>query len=137
MAELRSDLAPVSDALTRSIRVEVLSQHSPENSRPLEGQWVFQYTVRITNQGSETVQLLSRHWIITDGAGRTEEVKGPGVVGQQPALAPGQSFQYSSWCPIETPMGMMHGAYRMIRSGGEEFHVEIAPFALKARHAVH
>ena len=137
MAELRSDLAPVSDALTRGIRVEVLSQHSPENSRPSEGQWVFQYTVRITNQGSETVQLLSRHWIVTDGTGRTEEVKGPGVVGQQPALAPGQSFQYSSWCPIETPMGMMHGTYRMIRSGGEEFDVEIAPFALKARHTVH
>jgi len=136
MAELRSDLAPVSDALTRGIRVEVLSQHSPENSRPSEGQWVFQYTVRITNQGSETVQLLSRHWIVTDGTGRTEEVKGPGVVGQQPALAPGQSFQYSSWCPIETPMGMMHGTYRMIRSGGEEFDVEIAPFAFKARHTV-
>ena len=137
MAELRSDLAPVSDALTRGIRVEVLSQHSPENSRPSEGQWVFQYTVRITNQGSETVQLLSRHWIVTDGTGRTEEVKGPGVVGQQPALAPGQSFQYSSWCPIETPMGMMHGTYQMIGSGGQEFDIEIAPFALKARHTVH
>jgi len=107
MAELRFDLAPVSDALTQSIRVEVLAQHSPENSRPVEGQWVFQYTVRITNQGSDTVQLLSRHWIITDGTGRSEEVKGPGVVGQQPVLTPGQSFQYSSWCPIETPMGMM------------------------------
>jgi ApaG protein len=137
MAELRFDLAPVSDALTQSIRVEVLAQHSPENSRPVEGQWVFQYTVRITNQGSDTVQLLSRHWIITDGTGRSEEVKGPGVVGQQPVLTPGQSFQYSSWCPIETPMGMMHGTYRMIRSGGEEFDIEIAPFALKARHTVH
>jgi ApaG protein len=137
MAELRSDLAAVSDALTQNIRVEVLSQHSPENSRPQEGQWVFQYTVRITNQGSDTVQLLSRDWIITDGAGRTQEVKGPGVVGQQPLLAPGQSFKYSSWCPLETPMGTMHGTYRMIRSGGEEFDIEIAPFALKARHTVH
>ena len=137
MAELRFDLAPVSDALTQSIRVEVLAQHSPENSRPVEGQWVFQYTVRITNQGSETVQLLSRHWVITDGTGRSEEVKGPGVVGQQPVLTPGQSFQYSSWCPIETPMGMMQGTYRMVRSGGEEFDIEIAPFALKARHTVH
>ncbi|MGA1995274.1 MAG: Co2+/Mg2+ efflux protein ApaG, partial [Bryobacteraceae bacterium] len=121
MAELRSDLAALSDALTENVRVEVLSQHSPENSRPQEGQWVFQYTVRITNQGSDTVQLLSRHWIITDGAGRIQEVKGPGVVGQQPILAPGQSFKYSSWCPLETPMGMMHGTYRMVRCGGEEF----------------
>jgi len=137
MAELRSDLAALSDALTENVRVEVLSQHSPENSRPQEGQWVFQYTVRITNQGSDTVQLLSRHWIITDGAGRTQEVKGPGVVGQQPILAPGQSFKYSSWCPLETPMGMMEGTYRMSRSGGEEFDIEIAPFALKARHTVH
>jgi len=137
MAELRSDLAALSDAFTQNVRVEVLSQHSPENSRPQEGQWVFQYTVRITNQGSDTVQLLSRHWIITDGAGRTQEVKGPGVVGQQPILAPGQSFQYSSWCPLETPMGMMHGTYRMVRNGGEEFDIEIAPFALKARHTVH
>jgi ApaG protein len=137
MAELHRDLAPLSDALTHDIRVEVLSQHSPENSRPSEGQWVFQYTVRITNQGTDTVQLLSRHWIITDGAGRAQEVKGPGVVGQQPMLEPGQSFQYSSWCPIETPTGMMQGTYQMVRSGGEEFEIEIAPFALKARHTVH
>ena len=135
MTELRYDLAPVSDALTENIRVEVLSQHSPENSRPQEGQWVFQYTVRITNQGADTVQLLSRHWIITDGAGRKEDVKGPGVVGQQPVLAPGQSFQYSSWCPLETPVGMMQGTYRMARRDGEEFDIEIAPFSLRARHA--
>jgi len=127
----------MSDAVTNGIRVEVLSRHMPENSRPLHGEWVFQYTVRITNQGTETVQLLTRHWIITDAAEHIEEVKGPGVVGQQPVLAPGESFQYSSWCPLTTPTGMMHGTYQMARTDGSEFDVEIAPFALKAAYTVH
>lgn len=127
----------MSEAVTNGIRVEVMSQHSPENSRPQDGEWMFQYTVRITNQGTETVQLLSRHWIITDGAEHTEEVKGPGVVGQQPVLAPGEAFQYSSWCPLKTPMGMMRGTYQMARDGGSQFDIEIAPFALKARYTVH
>src|SRR5258708_22445104 len=98
---------PTSEAVTRNIRGEVLSRYSPENSRPLEDEWVFQYTVRITNQGAETVQLLSRHWIITDGVERAREVKGPGVIGEQPVLAPGESFKYSSWCPLKTPTGTM------------------------------
>jgi ApaG protein len=126
----------MSDAVTNSIRVEVMSRHSPENSRPLQGEWVFQYTVRITNQGSETVQLLSRHWIITDAAEHTEEVKGEGVVGEQPVLAPGESFKYSSWCPLKTPMGKMEGTYRMACAGGSQFDIEIAPFALKAAYTV-
>jgi len=113
----------------------VLARHSTENSRPGEGQWVFQYTVRITNLGSETVQLVSRHWIITDGLGQIEEVKGPGVVGQQPVLAQGESFKYSSWCPLKTPTGSMHGTYQMLRAGGT-FDVEIAPFALRAPYHV-
>lgn len=137
MAELKSDLAPMSEAVTRNVRVEVMSRHSPENSRPGQGDWVFQYTVRITNLGTDTVQLLSRHWIITDALDHTQEVKGPGVVGEQPVLAPGGSFQYSSWCPLKTPTGMMHGTYRMALAGGEQFDVEIAPFALKARYTVH
>jgi len=137
MAELKSDLAPMSEAVTRNVRVEVMSRHSPENSRPGQGDWVFQYTVRITNLGTETVQLLSRHWIITDALDHTQEVKGPGVVGEQPVLAPGGSFQYSSWCPLKTPTGMMHGTYRMALASGEQFDVEIAPFALKARYTVH
>lgn len=127
----------MSEAVTNFIRVEVMSRHSPENSRPLQGEWVFQYTVRITNQGSETVQLLSRHWIITDALDHTEEVKGPGVVGEQPVLAPGQSFRYSSWCPLKTPTGMMRGTYQMVRGGGSRFDIEIAPFALTARYTVH
>ena len=129
--------APMSEAVTNSIRVEVMSQYSPENSRPLQDVWVFEYTVRITNQGSEPVQLIARHWIITDGLDHTEEVKGPGVIGKQPVLAPGESFKYSSWCPLKTPTGMMHGAYQMISAGGKQFDIAIAPFALKARYTVH
>jgi ApaG protein len=127
----------MSDAVTNGVRVEVLSRHSSENSRPMQGEWIFEYTVRITNQGSEPVQLISRHWIITDGLDHTEEVKGPGVVGKQPVLAPGESFKYSSWCPLKTPTGMMHGAYQMISAAGKQFDIAIAPFALKARYTVH
>ena len=136
MAGLKSDLAPLSEATTRGIRVEVLSRYAPQNSWPQHGEWVFEYTVRITNQGSDTVQLISRHWIITDATGRTQEVKGPGVVGNQPVLAPGESFKYSSWCPLETPMGMMHGTYQMVGAGGKQFDIEIAPFGLKAPYSV-
>ncbi len=137
MPELRSDSAPLSEAVTEDIRVEVMSSYSPENSRPLEGEWVFQYTVRITNQGKDTVQLVSRHWVITDAADRVEEVRGPGVVGEQPTLKPGESFKYSSWCPLKTPMGLMYGTYEMQRTNGSRFDIEIAPFALKARYTVH
>lgn len=108
----------------------------PEQSHPVQDEWVFQYTVRITNQGTKTVQLISRHWIITDGFDRVREVKGPGVVGKQPVLAPGESFQYSSWCPLATPTGFMRGTYQMTSAAGEEFDIEIAPFALKANYRV-
>ena len=127
-------LAPVSEATTNDLRVEVLSRYSPENSAP--GEWVFEYTIRITNQGDDTVQLLTRHWIITDALERTREVQGPGVVGKQPVLAPGESFEYSSWCPLKTPTGMMHGTYQMVSAGGKVFDVEIAPFALRAPYRV-
>ena len=127
----------MSEAVTNDVRVEVLSQPSPENSRPLQGEWVFQYTVRITNLGSEAVQLRTRHWIITDALEHVEEVKGTGVVGEQPVLAPGESFKYSSWCPLKTPTGMMRGTYQMVSAGGKHFDIEIAPFALKAKYTVH
>jgi ApaG protein len=133
MPDLRSELAPMSEAVTHDIRVEVLSKYSPENSRPMEDELVFQYTVRITNQGTDTVQLLSRHWIITDALDHVHEVQGPGVVGEQPTLRPGESYKYSSWCPLKTPTGMMRGTYQMIRADGTHFDIEIAPFALKAR----
>ena len=136
MSAMPLDPAPVSEAITEDIRVEVMARHAPENSRPREGEWVFQYTVRITNQGKATVQLLSRHWIISDSTGQVDEVRGPGVVGEQPVLAPGQSFKYSSWCPLRTPTGTMHGSYRMMREGGGEFDVEVAIFALRAKYSV-
>ena len=129
--------SPVSEAVTNSIRVEVMSKYSAENSRPYEDAWVFEYTVRITNQGNETVQLLSRHWVITDALDNIEEIEGPGVVGQQPVLLPGESFKYSSWGPLKTPTGTMRGTYQMVRAGGERFDIEIAPFGLKARYTIH
>ena len=137
MPDLGADSAPLSEAVTEDIRVEVMSSYSPENSRPLEGEWVFQYTVRITNQGAGTVQLLNRHWVITDAADLVEEVRGAGVVGKQPVLSPGESFKYSSWCPLKTPTGMMYGTYEMARTDGSHFDIEIAPFALRARYTVH
>jgi ApaG protein len=137
MAKPPSELGPLSEAVTNNVSVEVLSQYSAENSHPQQGEWVFQYTVRITNKGADTVQLISRHWIITDAAEDVSEVKGPGVVGEQPVLAPGESFQYSSWCPLKTPVGTMRGTYQMVRVNGEKFDIEIAPFALKARYTVH
>jgi len=134
---LGSSLAPMSEAVTQGVRVEVLARHSPENSRPQLEQWVFEYTVRITNEGAEAVQLVSRHWIITDALDRVHEVKGLGVVGEQPVLAPGEAFKYSSWCPLKTPTGAMRGTYQMVRTSGEGFEIEIAPFALRARQVVH
>jgi ApaG protein len=136
MPDLQSPLAPISEAVTNHFRVEVLARYSPENSRTDQGKWVFEYTVRITNQGADTAQLVSRHWIITDALEHTEEVKGPGVVGEQPVLAPGQSFQYSSWCPLTTPIGSMRGTYQMVGADGKQFDIEVAPFALKAPYTV-
>ena len=129
--------SPVSEAVTNSIRVEVLSRHAEEHSRPGQDEWVFEYTVRITNLGPEKVQLVSRHWIISDAVERIKEVKGPGVVGKQPVLGPGESFKYSSWCPLATPMGVMRGTYQMVSADGAHFDVAIAPFALRAPYTVH
>jgi len=126
-----------SEALTNNVRVEVESQYAPERSQPFQNQWFFHYTVRITNESDETVQLLSRHWIITDAKGQTEEVRGPGVVGEQPQLAPGESFQYTSGCPLSTSTGMMRGTYQMVSASGDHFDVEIAPFALHEPYTVH
>lgn len=94
------------------------------------------YKVRITNIGTEGVQLVSRHWIITDANGHVEEVRGPGVVGYQPTLEPGESFEYTSGCPLKTPFGSMHGTYQMVTRGGDHFDAEIAPFALSEPHSI-
>ena len=129
--------ASTSEAVTNNVRVEVESQYAPEHSQPFENHWFFYYTVRITNEGEETVQLLSRHWVITDAAGQTEEVRGPGVVGEQPVLAPGESFQYTSGCPLKTSAGVMRGTYQMVTADDGHFDVEIAPFALHEPYTVH
>jgi ApaG protein len=120
----------MSDATTDGIRIQVRSLYLPERSSPAGGEYLFAYTVRISNVGEQTAQLLSREWIITDGDGREERVVGPGVVGQQPVLAPGQSFEYTSFCPLPTPVGSMHGTYQMVRPDGRSFDAQIAPFSL-------
>jgi ApaG protein len=126
-----------SEALTRGVRVAVLAEYAPDRSQPARQEWFFLYTITITNEGPETVQLISRHWIITDGRGRVEEVKGPGVVGQQPLLRPGESFTYTSGCPLGTPFGVMEGTYQMMTQAGEAFDVTIAKFALSEPYTVH
>ena len=108
-----------SEATTRGIRVSVQSEYAPDRSKPSQQQWFFLYTITITNDGNETVQLISRHWIITDGSGHVEEVQGPGVVGQQPVLGPGEGFTYTSGCPLSTAFGQMEGTYQMVSRDGE------------------
>jgi ApaG protein len=120
----------MSSALTRGIRVTVQSFYLAERSSPANHQYAFAYTVRISNEGVITSQLRSRHWIITDGDGKVQEVRGEGVVGAQPVLKPGQHFEYTSWCMLPTPHGSMHGTYQMVTDGGDEFDANIAPFPL-------
>ena len=120
----------MSDATTRGVRVQVQSAYVADRSSPRESHYFFAYRVRISNAGEETVQLVSRHWVITDGDGNVEQVQGPGVVGEQPVLEPGESFEYTSFCPLRTPIGSMHGTYQMVASGGSRFDAEIAPFSL-------
>ena len=119
-----------SEAVTRNIRVRVEAEYAPGRSNPMLNQWFFLYTIQISNEGSENVQLLSRHWLITDAMGHVQEVRGPGVVGKQPTLAPGERFQYTSGCPLTTPFGSMHGTYQMVNDEQEQFEIEIAPFTL-------
>ena len=126
----------MSDATTRGIRVQVESFYDAERSAPQENYFFFAYQVRITNVGAETAQLVSRQWFITDANGEVQKVQGDGVVGEQPVLAPGESFEYTSFCPLTTPVGSMHGCYRMRSSKGESFDATIAPFALAVPNAV-
>lgn len=126
-----------SEAVTRGVRVQVESQYDAERSDPSRNQWFFLYTIRITNEAPETVQLLTRHWLITDGAGKVEEVRGPGVVGKQPTLKSGESFEYTSGCPLNTPFGVMEGTYQMATESGEHFDAKIAPFTLSEPYTVH
>ena len=123
--------ATSSSADTHGVRVEVQSFYLEEQSHPAQRHFVFAYTITITNNGSEVVQLRTRHWIITDGVGDVDEVKGPGVVGEQPVLSPGESFQYTSGAVLPTERGTMHGTYQMHRADGAQFDAEIAPFLLE------
>jgi ApaG protein len=126
----------MSDTTTRGIRVQVESFYDEDRSAPQESYYFFAYHVRISNVGSEPAQLLSREWIITDATGYQQRVQGPGVVGEQPLLAPGEAFEYTSSCPISTPVGSMHGSYRMVRDDGEAFDAVIAPFSLAVPNSV-
>ena len=115
---------------TRGIRIHVTSAYLVERSDPERSSFFFAYTVRILNSGERPARLVSRHWVITDATGRVQEVKGPGVVGMQPALMPGESFEYTSGCPLKTPNGTMHGTYQMAYDDGEMFDAEIPMFGL-------
>jgi ApaG protein len=122
-------------AKTRGIRVRVVPQFLEDQSEPDDEHYLWAYTIEIANEGTETVQLRSRHWRITDAHGRIEEVRGPGVVGQTPVIPPGESFSYTSGCPLDTPSGFMVGTYQMTTADGEKFDVEIPAFSLDSPYA--
>lgn len=117
-------------ATTQDVSVEVKPQYLGDQSDPERNRFFWSYNIRIENHGGQPVQLLHRHWKITDALGQLEEVKGPGVVGEQPLLQPGQHFEYTSGVPLNTASGIMMGSYEMVRGNGELFDVEIPPFSL-------
>lgn len=126
----------MSEVTTRGIRVQVEALYLSERSAPERSQFLFSYDVRISNVGTEAAQLVSRRWVITDGDGNVQVVEGPGVVGEQPLIAPGSSFEYTSFCPLPTSYGTMHGVYRMVCPGGDAFEAAIAPFTLAVPNSV-
>ncbi|MCB1307529.1 MAG: Co2+/Mg2+ efflux protein ApaG [Leptospiraceae bacterium] len=126
----------ISNATTRGILIKAVSHFVPEKSNPVQPLYFFSYDITITNEGRDAARLISRHWRIRDAYGRVEEVRGPGVIGQQPRLEPGQSFTYTSFCPLPTDFGIMQGTYQMRYDSGESFDAEIAPFQLIAPQAV-
>jgi len=140
-ADSTSDPAPqgvrTSDCTTRGIRIEVRSEFLAERSSPREEQYLFQYHVRISNVGTETAQLVSREWIITNADGEVERVKGPGVVGEKPVLQPGSAFDYTSFCPLKTPVGTMQGSYQMVTDDGTRFDAIITAFTLAVPRSLH
>ena len=121
---------PVYEATTRGVVVRVITEYLASQSDPLEGRYVWSYTVEIENRGDETVQLVSRRWLITDALNRTEEVAGPGVIGEQPRLKPQEAFRYTSGCPLSTSSGEMRGTYQMLTDTGEMFDAEVPAFSL-------
>ena len=127
----------MSEAITKGIKISTTPEYLDHESIPEDGYFVFAYHITITNQSENLVQLLSRHWVITDANGRTEEVQGQGVVGLQPVIRPGEKFDYSSFCPLSTPVGTMHGTYQMMQESGEVFDATIAPFTLAVPGSLH
>lgn len=130
MPRRRSKESPVYEATTRGIVVRVVTNYLPGQSDPAESRYVWAYMIEIENHSDETVQLVSRKWLITDAQNRTEEVAGPGVVGEQPRLKPRDAFRYTSGCPLSTPSGVMRGAYQMITDDGDLFEAEVPAFSL-------
>ncbi len=126
----------MSEPTSHGIRVSATSFYIAERSAPAEGRYFFGYKVMISNEGETSAQLLSRHWIISDADGRIEEVRGPGVIGETPRLAPGDAFEYTSFCPLRTQMGSMRGSYLMVRDDGGEFEAEIPIFTLAVPYAL-
>ena len=121
----------------QAIHITVKSRHLPQESDPSAQRYVFAYTITIENNSNEASQLLNRHWIITDGQGDIEEVQGPGVVGQQPRIQPGEGFRYSSGAILNTPVGVMQGKYEFVTDAGHHFDVEIPQFSLAVSALVH
>ena len=131
---MNPDGAPAYEETTQAIKVIVQPFYLDDQSDPDEGHFVWAYHVRIENNGNRTVQLLTRHWRITDSQGNTQEVLGDGVVGEQPVLDPGESFEYTSGTPLATPSGIMAGTYQMVSEGGDRFDVVIPAFSLDSPH---
>lgn len=117
-------------ATTRNVQITVTPEYSPDRSSPEDGEYFWAYTIEILNLGDEAVQLISRHWKITDANGRTEEVRGPGVVGKQPLLRKDERFEYTSGVPLPTSSGLMAGTYQMVTEDGDEFDAEVPAFSL-------
>jgi len=127
----------MTDQTLHNIKVEVETQFIENQSEPDDDRYVFSYTITIRNEGALPAQLLSRHWVITDAHGHVQEVRGEGVVGEQPHLNPGEGFQYTSGAMIATPVGSMHGSYQMLADNGDEFDAEIPDFTLAIPRTLH
>jgi ApaG protein len=130
-------MAAMSNTLTRGVRIVAQPRYVPEQSDAAARRYFFAYHITIRNEGEQTVQLVSRHWVITNGEGKVEEVRGPGVVGHQPILAPGEAFEYTSACPLDTAVGTMHGEFNMVLpESSDSFDARIAPFRLAVPNAL-
>lgn len=127
----------MAESKKHEITINVLTQYLPEQSEPEAGRYFFIYTIAVTNSGTVAAQLISRHWIITDAEGKVDEVRGLGVVGNQPLLKPGESFEYTSGCPLATPVGTMRGSYQMVAEDGTRFEAPISEFVLAMPRTLH